>query len=674
MSRAFRFLCFHCLIFLLFAPVYSKTLKSGIDLENFDISIRPQDNFYTYVNGKWLEKTKIPPDKSNYGVFTALYDENQERLRNIIETVAETKNAVGSEKQKVADFYRSFLDTITIEKIGLKPLLKELQRIDAVQSSEEMLSLFAHFAMIGVQRPFLLYIDQDEKQSTRYICYVSQSGLGLPDRDYYFNEDAKFESIRSKYVAHIEAMLTLAGSDSPSASANRIMEIETDLAKHHWTRVQNRERDKTYNKFKLARLREWTPDFDWSLFLKKIGAVQEQEIVVRQPDFLKAFNDIYKTVTLDDWKRYCRWKLISNFAEYLPQAFVDEDFNFYRGTLSGIQQNQPRWERAVNAVNGVLGEAVGKIYVEKYFTPEAKARMQQLVANLKAAYQQRITALDWMGAETKKRALVKLSKFNPKIGYPDKWKDYSGLEIEDNELIRNIILANQFEFAREINKLGKPIDRDEWFMTPQTVNAYYNPSMNEIVFPAAILQPPFFNMEAEDAVNYGGIGAVIGHEMTHGFDDQGRKSDGDGNLTDWWTEADAAEFDKRGAILKEQYAKFSPLDSMFVNGELTLGENIADLGGLTIAFHAYKKSLAGKKSPVIDGFTGEQRFFLGWAQVWRRKYREEELARRLVIDPHSPSEYRVIGVVSNMPEFYQAFNVKEGDPMYRSQAMRAEIW
>lgn len=650
-------------------------LQSGIDRENFDPATRPQDDFYGYVNGSWLQKTMIPEDKSNYGAATELFDESEENLRKIIEESARAAGKpAGSDAQKVGDFYLSYMDTARIEKSGLQPIEKDLAQIRQITKRQDLIKQFAHFNKIQVQTPFGFWVNQDLKNSTEYILYFNQSGLGLPDRDYYFKDDAKFQEIRRKYRAYIEKILTLGGQDNAAAQAGRIMEMETDLAQHHWTRVENRDRDKTYNKFALARLAGLTPDFDWSYFMQASDIANAPEVIIRQPSFLEGFNGIFAKYSVEDWKSYCTWKLLDGAAPLLPQRFVDAHFEFRQKTLSGIEKNRPRWKRAVSGVNDVLGEVVGRIYVERHFKPEAKARMVELVENLKRAYRERIQQLDWMSPETKQQALAKLAKFNTKIGYPDKWKDYSQLVIKKDELVQNYLRSSMLEYRREIDKLGKPIDRQEWFMTPQTVNAYYNPAMNEIVFPAAILQPPFFNMDADDAVNYGAIGAVIGHEITHGFDDQGRKSDGDGNLRDWWTEQDAAEFKKRAGVLVEQYNGYNPVDSMYLNGELTLGENIADLGGLAIAYRAYQMSLQGKEAPVIDGFTGEQRFFLGYAQVWRRKYRDEELRRRILTDPHSPSRYRAIGVLSNMPEFYQAFGVKEGDPMHRSDAMRVKIW
>ncbi|RMF57127.1 MAG: M13 family peptidase, partial [Calditrichaeota bacterium] len=637
----------------LFLSACQKKPRSGVELANFDKSVRPQDNFYEYVNGTWLKKIEIPADKSNYGAFTELFDEAEKNLRKIIEDAAKKPNKEeGSDEQKVGDFYLSYMDTALVEEAGLKPLESDLARIQSVKSRKDLVQLMGYLQEIGVQRPISFFVNQDAKKSDQYIGYLNQSGLGLPDRDYYLNESEKFKTIREKYVKYIEKIFTLAGQPDPAAKAKRIMEIETEIAHNHWTRVQNRDRDKTYNKYKVSELKKLAPSFDWPRFLDAAGVANAEAVVVRQPSYIKAFNSIFRLVSVDDWKTYYTWKLLNSSASLLTNDFVQANFDFYGKTLRGIKQIRPRWKRAVSAVNRSLGEVLGRIYVSKYFKPEAKQRMDQLVANLKAAFKERLEQLDWMSEETKKQALDKLAKFHTKIGYPSKWKDYSKLVVKPDELVGNVKRSNMVEYHRMIDKLGKPIDREEWFMTPQTVNAYYNPPMNEIVFPAAILQPPFFNPAADDAINYGGIGAVIGHEISHGFDDQGRKSDGDGNLREWWTKEDEQKFKERAQVMVDEYNAFTPIDSMHVNGRLTLGENIADLAGLTVAYHAYKMALNGKEAPVLDGFTGDQRFFIGWAQVWRRKYRDDELRRRLLTDPHSPSQYRCIGVVSDTPEFY----------------------
>ncbi|VUD66498.1 Neutral endopeptidase [Thalassocella blandensis] len=649
--------------------------KSGIEFANFDKSVRPQDDFYRYVNGTWLKTTKIPDDKSNYGTFTALDDNARKDMRDIIEqSASDTSAAKGSDKQKVGGLYNSFMNVELLETLGITPLNPELAAIDGLATREDLAKYFARAQRMGSDVPFGFYINNDAKAPTQYIAYFVHSGLGLPDRDFYFHDDEKSQKIRDAYVAHIEKMFVLAGFDAPKASAKRIMEIETSIADGHWTNVKRRNRDLTYNKYTIEKLPELAKDFSWQSYLAEAGLSDQDAVVIRTPDYYPKFNALFTSVELEDWKTYLRWHLLTNYAGFLNKEIDDENFAFYGKILQGTEVQQERWKRAVDTVNGLLGEMVGKVYVEKYFQPEAKARMVALVENLRQAYRESIQNLEWMGEDTKIKALEKLNKFNPKIGYPDKWRDYSNLQISDKELVGNYFRASQFNYDYDIAKLGKPVDRDEWFMTPQTVNAYYNPVMNEIVFPAAILQPPFFNMEADDAVNYGAIGAVIGHEMGHGFDDQGAKSDGDGVLQNWWTETDLMEFKQRTGKLATQYGAFEVLPGEFLNGEFTLGENIGDLGGLTIAHKAYNLSLNGKEAPEIDGFTGEQRFFIGWAQVWARKYRDENLHQRITTDPHSPSEFRTNGVVRNMPEFMSAFDVKKGDALYLPPEERVKIW
>ncbi|MGB6032809.1 MAG: M13-type metalloendopeptidase [Bacteroidota bacterium] len=650
-------------------------MESGIDLTMMDTSVRPQDDFYSYMNGTWLKTFEIPADKSNYGSFTKVFDETEKDLLAIIEEAAGTPHKGSrSDIQKVGDMYLSFMDSTRAEELGMSPIQEDLAAVERVQSKDELVKLAASMEKAGVPNTFILFIAQDSKDATQYIVNFYQGGLGLPDRDYYLLDNDKLREVRSKYLTHMETMFTLAGMDGAARKAKQIMSIEEKLATHHWTRVENRDRNKTYNKFALADLDASMPAFNLQVFATESGFGSIDSLRVYQPSYFTAFNDVFASVSLAEWKTYLTWKVLTRWAPYLKSELVDEDFAFFRQTLRGIEENRPRWKRGVSAVEGTLAEVLGRIYVERHFRPEAKERMVTLVDNLQGAFGERIKTLDWMGDATKEKALEKLSKFKAKIGYPDKWKDYSKLEIKADDLVGNLKRSRIMEHERELAKLGKPVDRDEWLMTPQTVNAGYVPNMNEVIFPAAILQTPFFNMEADDAVNYGAIGAAIGHEMTHGFDDQGRKSDGDGNLTDWWTEEDAAEFEKRAEVLVEQFNKYNPVDTFHVNGRLTLGENIADLGGLTISYLAYKKSLDGEEAPVIDGFTGDQRFFLGWAQVWARKYRDETLRERLLTDPHSPSIYRVVGIVSNMPEFYAGFDVKETDPMYRDESIRARVW
>ena len=650
---------------------------SGIVISNADQAVRAQDDLFRHVNGNWLKTTEIPADKSNYGSFTKLADDAQAQLKDIIEASAAAKNAPGSEAQKVGDFYNSYMNEAKREELGLKPIEPYFAEIDALKDKSALAAWFGKVQRDGVSTPIAMFINNDEKDASKYISYFYQSGLGLPDRDFYDvkkKSDEKSQAIRDAYVKHIETMFTLAGQKDPAAAAKRIYALEEKIAHGQWDRVTNRDPQKTYNKVETAKLSTLTADFDWAAFVGGLGLANEANVVVAQPTYINELGKVIKAGSLDDWKLYAKWRVLAGAAPVLAKAFDDENFNFYSKTLRGTQEQQPRWKRAVQTIDNSIGEAVGKIYVEKHFPPEAKARMEKLVQNLLVAFGQGIDGLEWMGADTKKAAHEKLGKFTYKIGYPDKWRDYSALTISADDLLGNIVRATQFEYDRNLNKLGKPIDRSEWFMTPQTVNAYYNPTMNEIVFPAAILQPPFFNMAADDAVNYGGIGAVIGHEIGHGFDDQGSQYDGDGNLRNWWTEQDLAEFKARTSKLVAQYNAFEPLPGKHVNGEFTLGENIGDLGGLTIAHKAYQLSLNGQPAPVIDNLSGDQRFFMGWAQVWARKYREEELSQRLVTDPHSPSEYRCNGIVRNLPEFYAAFDVKEGDALFLRPEERVKIW
>ncbi len=649
-------------------------LSSGVDLASMDTSVRPQDDFFRYVNGTWLKNTEIPADKARYGAFTKLRDDSEARLRAIIEesSVKPDKQA-GTDEQKVGDLYNSFMDEARIDELGLKPLAAELGRIEAMKAKSEIPALMAHLLRINATTPINGYVNQDAKQPTEYIVYLFQSGLGLPDRDYYLLDDAKFKEMRAAYVAHVGKVLAMAGDKEAAKSAKAIMALETALAKKYWSRVESRDDDKTYNKREIAKGNAVTPGFDFAGYLRAAG-VTNDAVIVMQPSAFTGFAEQIQAQPLATWKTYFRWHLIKSYAPYLSKPYVDENFAFYGKTLRGIQENRPRWKRAVESVEGSLGESLGKIYVAKHFPPEHKARMDELVRNLVKAYAQSIRSLEWMSEETKQQALVKLGKFTPKIGYPNKWRDYSSLTIDGAELVGNLMRSAAFEHAYQLGKLGKPIDRDEWFMTPQTVNAYYNPGMNEIVFPAAILQPPFFTAAAEDAVNYGGIGAVIGHEIGHGFDDQGSKYDGNGLLQSWWTETDRTNFEKRTKALIGQYDQYEPLPGQKVQGALTIGENIGDLGGASIAYLAYQLSLNGKQAPVIDGYTGDQRFFIGFAQIWRDKMRDAAMLERLKTDPHSPPEYRCNGALVNVPQFYTAFDVKPGDKMYLPAESRVKIW
>jgi len=658
------------------APVMQKTaLASGIDKANMDLSVRPQDNFYRYVNGAWLNANEIPGDKTSIGSFYDLRDEADNSVKAIIEELAATKNLkMGSDEQKVADLFRSFMDIDARDAAGIAPVKSILDDINKLKNKDELATFFGENQKIGVGSPLAFYISVDAKDSTRYATHVWQSGLGLPDKDYYFNETERFEKLRAGYIAHIENMFNLAGLKNGKAAAQTIMALETKLAGFHWSKVESRDSTKRYNKFNVADLNTVTDAFNWTAFLEAQGVAAQKDLIINQPSFVKGFGETFAATSLADWQTYLTFHTLSNFSSSLTSALDNENFDFYSKQLSGREEQRPMWKRGVAVVNGNLGEVIGKVYVGRHFKPEAKVRMTQLVENLRGAYGASIDELEWMSDATKTAAHVKLASFDPKIGYPDKWEDYSALVIKSDDLVGNKMRSGIVSHDKEVAKLGGPIDRQEWGMTPQTVNAYYNPTKNEIVFPAAILQPPFFNLVADDAVNYGGIGAVIGHEMGHGFDDQGSKYDGDGNLRDWWTAEDLAAFKVRTDNLVTQYSEYAVFDDLNVNGELTLGENIGDLSGVTIAYKAYKASLNGKEAAVIDGLTGDQRFFMGYAQVWRGKMVEKSLRNRVATDPHSPGEFRALGSLSNMPEFYKAFNVKEGDAMYIAPEKRVKIW
>jgi len=650
-----------------------RPLVSGLNRANFDVQTRPQDDLFRAVNGAWLDKTPIPADNSGYGYFDILHDRAEQNLRAIIENAATSRNVPDTEAQKIGDLYNSFMDEPRADELGLKPLQAELARIDAVSSKAELPALIAHLHRIGVSAPFDSYVHQDAKDSSQYVIDFMQSGLGMPDRDYYLLPDKTFVDLRQKYVAYIEKMFTLAGINDPAPSAQAVLEIETQLAGKQWTQVELRDVDKTYNKLDIDALKKLTPAFDWDLYLKETG-IKTPSVVVSEPSYLQAFVNISQWMPLAASKNYYKLRLLESYAPYLSAPFVDEHFAFNGQALKGLQQLRPRWKRGVSLVDGAVGEAVGKIFVAQHFPVANKQRMERLVQNLLTAYGEEIDTLDWMSAETRKAARAKLATFTAKIGYPKKWRDYSALKISRGDLVGNVMRASEFEYQREINKLGQPIDRDEWEMTPQTVNAYYNPERNEIVFPAAILAPPYFDMNADDAVNYGSIGATIGHEISHGFDDQGSKYDGAGNRKDWWTAEDRKNFDARAKQLAAQYSKYEPVPGFHINGELTLGENIADLGGLVIAYRAYHNSMVGQIERVIDGDVGDQRFFLGYAQSWMEKNRDEALISQLKSDPHSPPQYRVNGVVVNVPGFYKAFGLKQGDKMYKAPEARISIW
>lgn len=652
-----------------------RALDSGLDPSGFDKTVRPQDDLFRHVNGAWLASTEIPADKASYGAFDILFDKAQADLRTIVEEAAKSAaKTPGSDAQKIGDFYESFMNEARAEELGLTPLKSELDAIDALKTKTDVAKHFARFFKMNLINPIVGYVEGDAQEPGRDILYLYQGGLGLPDRDYYLKNDDKLKEYREKYVGFVGNVLGMAGDHAASKSAREIFVLETRLARAHWTNVENRDAVKTYNKVNVADLSKQFPGFDWEAWTTELGVNAVPALVVSQPSYLKAFAAAVNELPVDAWKPYLKASLLNGFAPFLNKALVDAEFGFYTTTLRGVKEQQPRWKRGVNAVNGNLGEMLGKLYVERHFKPEAKARMEALVANLREAYRIGIDKLEWMSPETKKQAQEKLAKFRPKIGYPSKWRDYSKLEIKKDDLVGNMMRAFMHENEFQLGKAGKPIDPEEWGMTPQTINAYYNPVRNEIVFPAAILQPPFFNLEADDAVNYGGIGAVIGHEMGHGFDDQGRRFDATGALRDWWTKSDEAEYQKRAKILVEQFNQFEPLPDLHVNGELTLGENIADLTGLVISRQAYLLSLKGSQPPTIDGLTADQRFYMGWAQSWKAKERDESLRQQVLTNVHSPEMYRANGPIRNIPEFYQAFDVKEGDKLFLSPDKRVKIW
>ncbi len=647
---------------------------SGIDKSLFGDGVSAGDNFYLYANQNWLQSTTIPNDKSNYGIFTLLNDKTQEQVRALIEQAAQQDSQPGSAAQKVGDLYGSVMDIESRNQSGIAPIEKLLALIEAIDSKRSAAKVFGTLCRSGVYGPIVPYVSVDARDSDRYTVYLTQSGLTLPDRDYYVDDLPRYVELRGKLKLYIAGMLSELGIAEPAEAAEAIFVIESKIAESHWTKTKNRDPEKTYNKNNDSQIVELIDGFPWKPFAKGSGIAGRQAYVVRQPSYVSAMGQLFEATDLDDWKSYLRFRLVDAYAEGLSEQIERRHFDFHSGVISGVADQEELWKRAVNRTGGSLGELVGQLYVEKHFRPEAKERMSELVENLKRAFAARIETRDWMSEGTKQQAFKKLSMFTTKIGYPDEWKDYSKLSIVPSSLVVNLIASERFEYARDLGKLDGPIDRGEWHMTPQTINAYYSPTMNEIVFPAAILQPPFFNMSADDAANYGAIGAVIGHELSHGFDDKGSKYDGKGNLRNWWTEGDRAEFERRADGLVQQYDQFEPVAGNHVNGELTLGENIGDLGGLNVALEAYHLSLGGREAPVIDGLTGDQRFFLGWAQIWRRLYLEPELLKRLVTDPHSPSEYRVNGIVRNMDAWYKAFGIQAGDQLHLKPEDRVRIW
>ncbi|NOY51915.1 MAG: M13 family metallopeptidase [Chlorobi bacterium] len=654
-----------------------KNMTKAIDKENMDLSIKAGDDLFEYANGGWIKSHPIPAEYSQYGAFTVIYEDNQKQLKSLVEEVSAEKNTKrGSVSQKIRDFYNSGMDTLKIEELGINAISSRLEEIENLKTKAGIEKHIAIMHRRGSYPLFYFYAGADQRNSSTEIGNFYQGGLGLPDMDYYINESDRSEGIRKAYIEHLTKMFMLKGDSEEDAakSAQVVMDIETRLAKVSKTRLEQRDPVANYNKMNLDDLKEKAPGFDWETYFNNLGLSNPGDMNVGQVDFIAGMADMFSKSSVEDLKTYLVWNLLDNSANYLSSDFVEQNFDFFGRTLSGKQEIQARWKRVLNTTSSGLGEAIGQLYVEKYFPAESKQRMVALVENLRKSFAQRISQLDWMSDETKAKAKAKLDAITVKVGYPDKWKDYSKLEINPDNYYINVSNAREFEFNRNIAKIGKPVDKTEWGMTPQTVNAYYNPTNNEIVFPAGILQPPFFNKDADDAVNYGSIGVVIGHEMTHGFDDMGRQYDKDGNLNDWWTTEDADRFKAKIAMLEQQYDNYKILDSLHVDGKLTMGENIADLGGLNISYNALMMSYNGNYPADIDGFNYTQRFFLGYASVWRQNIRDKELIRRLKEDVHSPGDARVNIPPFNMDVFLKAFNISENDRLFIPEEKRAFIW
>jgi putative endopeptidase len=645
----------------------------GVDVAGMDKSVKPGKDFSTFAGGTWQKSNKIPSDRSRWGAFDELREESDTNVKKIVEELAKGKNEKGSNSQKVSDFYAAYQDTSALDKKGFAPAKPGLDAIAGAKTLTDIVKLMGR-PDLPVKAPIGMGVDLDQKDPDKYIIEVGQSGLGLPEREYYRKTDPQFEEIRKKYEGHIAKVLGMVNDKDAAKNAAAIVALEKEIAECHWPIAERRERDKTYNPRTIAELEKESPKFPWKAYMDAQGYGKEKSVVVREVTAIPKLAELFAKTPVATWKAYLTYHFLKEEAHVLPTALDTEVFEFYGKTLNGQPEQRARWKRGVSALNGSLGEAVGELYVARYFKPEAKAKMDRLVENLRKAYATRIQGVDWMTPDTKKVALEKLAAFRPKIGYPSKWRNYSTLEVVPGDAFGNAKRAQVWEHEYERAKLGKPTDKDEWFMAPQVVNAYYNPVFNEIVFPAAILQPPFFDPEADAAVNYGGIGGVIGHEMGHGFDDQGAKSDAKGVLRNWWGASDVEAFKKRTDVLADQYSAFEPLPGIKVNGRLTLGENIGDVGGLNVAYRAYQLSLENKPAPKYDGYNGDQRFFLGWAQVWRTLYRDEALRNQVMSDPHSPAMYRINGVVRNVDAWYSAFDVKQGDPLYLAPEQRVKIW
>ena len=650
-------------------------LTSGLDVASFDKTVRPQDDLFRHVNGGWLARTEIPADKASVGGFTDAYDRTQEQLKAIVDQAAATGGAPGTPAQKIGDFYISFMDEGRADQLGITPLKGELDRINALASKTDLVAYMARQFVLGVDgTPILGGVDGDAQAPTQSVLYLFQGGLGMPDRDYYLSSDPKLVAVRAKYRTYLQALLEAAGTANAKAEADGVLALESTLARAHWTQVESRDAVKTYNRVALKDLPAKFPGIDWTAWTTALGVQGAPHLIVSQPSYIVALGKAIEATPLARWKSHLTAHTVDRFAPYLSSTLVDTRFEFRGKALQGIQALQPRWKRAIANLDAALGEQLGQLYVEQHFRPAAKARMDQLVANLRAAFKAGIDQLEWMGPETRRQAQAKLAAFRPKIGYPSKWRDYSAVEIRKDDLAGNMLRALEANARFELAKVGRPVDPEDWALTPQTINAYYNPVRNEIVFPAAILQPPFFDMAADDAVNYGAIGAVIGHEMGHGFDDQGRRFDATGALRDWWTAKDGEEFQRRARGLVAYYSGIEPVPGAKVNGELTLGENIGDLTGVVLAHRAYLTSLGGKPAPVMDGLSGDQRFFAGWTQAWRAKARDESVRQQMLADPHAPDAVRATAPLRHVPAFYTAFDVKPGDTLFLAPEQRVKIW
>ena len=648
----------------------------GIDISHQDPNTKPGDDFFRYANGKWLDTFELPPSRSNYGSFNVLRDRSDQRVRNIIDDLTQMEPNQASIEQKISDYYLSYMNTEILNELGITPLQDGLALLDGIDSLEKLIRGFGRALVDNTATPFGFYVGADRSDPDRHQLVLSVGGISLPDRDYYLVDSDQFIEVRDAYIEHIARILDFAAIEYSQEKAKSILKLETQIAEYLWPRDQRRNRDLTYNPMTFETFKNDFPGFDWDSYFEAAGIIELEDLNVSYPSAMSPIINLINVIPVDDWVSYMKYRYIVDSASILSEKIDNERFRFYSTVLNGVPEQRERWERGVSRVGSLssLGEAIGQVYVERYFPESAKVQMEELVENLRASVAQRIEEITWMSQSTKDEAQRKLQSFRPKIAYPDEWKDLSSIEISRDDLFRNAQNIREFNYADEINRLGKPTNREEWGMTPQTVNAYYNSSFNEIVFPAGILQPPFFDPLADAAVNYGGIGAVIGHEMGHGFDDQGSKSDYAGIQRNWWTDEDRENFETLTSALASQYDKFEPVSGNFIDGNFTLGENIGDVGGLSLAYRAYKMSLNGNEAPIIEGLTGDQRFFLSWAQVWQRKYREDALIQMLTSDPHSPSEFRVNGVVRNFDEWYAAFDVQVGDELYLPPEERVRIW